>query len=65
MMDISTPRFYVKSNGVGGVTIRDKNAPYHCHTAPIGDVPPVHTMALMSERQFDTVISGLIYGGKS
>ena len=63
-MDISSKRFNVKSDGFGGVTVRDRNAPYHSRTVKLSDLPTVNEMALMKEADFDRALAETIYGGE-
>lgn len=61
-MNISSKRFIVKSDGMGGASIRDRNAPFHCHNCAVSDLPSVNQMALMNERDFDNALNNVIYG---
>ena len=61
-MDISSKRFRIKSLGFGKASVRDRDAPYHCHSVDLADLPTVDQLAQMSESQFDRDVSGLIYG---
>ena len=60
-MNISTRRFNIESTGFGTVTIRDNDAPYHCHTVQSSDLPSVEHMAAITEDEFNGLISKVIY----
>jgi hypothetical protein len=60
-MDISSKRFNVKDIGGGLASVRDRDAPYHCHTVAMRDLPSIAALAAMTERAFDRAISDLIY----
>ena len=60
-MDISSKRFNIQSDGFGNVNVRDRDAPFHVHTVKVSDVPTVHQMAMMKERDFDRAVSKAIY----
>ena len=60
-MNISSKRFNIISDGFGGVSVKDRNAPYHYHTIDSSDMPSDNQIAIMTESQFDSVISDLIY----
>ena len=55
-MNISSKRFAIKSDGFGGVNVRDRNAPYHCHHIKAHYLPTVDAMAQMKERDFNRAI---------
>ena len=60
-MNICSKRFNIKSDGFGSVGVKDRDAPYHYHTIDLSDMPSINQIALMTESQFDSVISDLIY----
>ena len=61
-MDVSSRRFMVRSIGGGLATVRDRNAPYHCHSVALADLPTVDQMARMTEAAFDRAVSEAVYG---
>ena len=60
-MDVSSKRFSVKSIGGGLAAVRDRDAPYHCHTVAFADLPSIDRIAQMSERAFDSAVAAVIY----
>lgn len=65
-MDISSRRFSIKTNPAcpSEAVIRDRNAPYHCHTVPLSELPTVAHMAAINEDEFNKEIARLIYWQK-
>jgi hypothetical protein len=61
-MNISSKRFNVQSIGGGAVSVRDRDAPYHCHVVRASDLPCVNRAALMNEAQFNQAVASAIYG---
>ena len=61
-MDVSSKRFSVKGIGGGLASVRDRDAPYHCHTVALAGLPTVAQMAALNESAFDRAVSRAIYG---
>lgn len=64
-LDISSKRFSVKSDGFGGFTLRDRDAPYHPHSVSGSDMPEAAALSSMTEREFDRLMTRLCYEGKA
>lgn len=60
-MSIDSKRFSVRADGAGMLQVRDRNAPYHLHTVPADALPPLSSIAAMTEGQFDRAVFAAIY----
>lgn len=62
MINISTQRFDVKSNGDGTVTVLDKMVNSGPHQIVANKLPSVLEMAMMNATMFDRHLSETLYG---
>ena len=60
-MNIDSKRFSLRGIGGGLVQVRDRRAPYHCHTVALCDLPDLSRLASMSETAFDRAVSRAVY----